>query len=552
MERPPKKLGEILKDKGYVTDEMFAVAMTQQKITDQLLGVTLQKLGFVTPKEMAEVLAEQAGVPYVNLSEYHIAEELLRKIPRDMAERLECLPLSTEDGHVNIGLTNPNNIVALDTMRKLLKMQVKVNLVDSDSLNDSIERMYYFMENPIAQQIDNVIKEIVSVTVPQPASVSALTELIIKEGLRRAATDIHLSPSEETLHVFYRVDGVMHHAACVPKNAQNGIISKIKVLSNLDIAEQRLPQDGFFGFTFLKKNLDMRVSTLPTIYGENVVIRVLSGTGPVLRFDSLGFDENNTKKLKYLFNKPYGIILITGPTGSGKTTTLYSALRQIDLLGKNVLTVEDPVEYRLNFVRQTQVNLKSGYDFSRAGRTFMRQDPDVMLLGEIRDEETAHIAVRASITGHLVLSTLHTNDAVTAIPRLADLGVDKFNIAASVLGIVAQRLVRKICNNCKVKYTLDDGELEYFRQAGYGTGITEAYRGRGCLACQRSGYAGRTVVGEILILDDELRDMIAGGESVLYLKRKALEKAMKSMQANAIDKLSVGITSLEEILRVVG
>ncbi|MBC8413200.1 type II/IV secretion system protein, partial [bacterium] len=321
-------------------------------------------------------------------------------------------------------------------------------------------------------------------------------------------------------------------------------------------SEQRLPQDGSFAMTFLNTKYEMRISTTPTIYGENIVLRVLAGTGQLLRVESLGFDESNTKRLKNLFHKPYGIILITGPTGSGKTTTLYAALREVNLLERNVLTVEDPVEYRLSFVKQTPVNLKAGYDFALAGKTFMRQDPDVMLLGEIRDEETAKIAVRASITGHLVLSTLHTNDAITSIPRLQDFNVDRFMLSSSLLAVIAQRLVRKLCPSCKQESEATEDDLALLNisgdvQPGVVESLKKVYRAKGCNMCNQSGYMGRTVVGEILVVNDEIRELVSENASLKKVKEAALNNGMVTLKASGIRKIIEGVTSIEEIARLI-
>jgi type II secretory ATPase GspE/PulE/Tfp pilus assembly ATPase PilB-like protein len=334
-------------------------------------------------------------------------------------------------------------------------------------------------------------------------------------------------------------------------------VSRIKVQAMLDISEQRLPQDGSFSITFLNTKYEMRLSTTPTIYGENIVIRVLAGTGEILRIDGLGFDEENTARLRTLFHKPYGIILITGPTGSGKTTTLYAALREVNLTERNVLTVEDPVEYKLSFVKQTSVNLKTGYDFAMAGRNFMRQDPDVMLLGEIRDEETARIAVRASITGHLVLSTLHTNDAITSVPRLLDFQIDRFMLSSSLLAVVAQRLVRKLCSHCKEEY---DVTVEELRALGInGNSVTDkhdliiekACRAKGCSMCNQTGYLGRTVVGEIMVVNDEIRELVSEGGSLNRIKEAALKNGMVPVKISGIRKVQEHITSIDEIIRVI-
>jgi type II secretory ATPase GspE/PulE/Tfp pilus assembly ATPase PilB-like protein len=544
------RIGDLLKARGLLNDRQLHIALVQQKVTGDLLGNSLVKLGFVSSKEMGQILAEQAGIEFIDLSEYIISENALKAIPKDMAEKSGLIPLDMENGKLSIGITNPSNILAVDTVARLTKMQPRVHMVDTDNFRDALEKAYFFLENPIQQRIEGIVNEIKAADSAAGAQVTSLTDLIIMDGIRRNGTDIHINPTADIVHIFYRIDGVLQYGHGIPKAAHGGIISRIKILSQLDIAEQRLPQDGSFTFTFLNKPYDIRVSTVPSIYGENMVMRVLAGTGALPRLERLGFDDLNVKRIKTLFHKPYGIILITGPTGSGKTTTLYAALREVDLLDRNVLTVEDPVEYKLSFVKQTQVNDKVGYDFALAGRNFMRQDPDVMLLGEIRDEETAKIAIRASITGHLVLSTLHTNDSITAIPRLLDLNVDRFLMSSALLAVMAQRLLRKICHSCKTEYDLDEHEKEIFKE--YDITRTTAFKGKGCPKCGNTGYSGRTLIGEILIINDEIRELIFTSASVNAIKAAAVRSGMRVLREDGIRKAADGITTLEEVIRVAG
>lgn len=547
------QLGQLLKQKGLITEERINMAIAFQKVTGNLFGESVAKLGFVSFSEISEALAEQAGITFINLDEYAVSEDAIRLIPKDIAEKTGFIPLRLTDNSIEIGVTNPSNIHAIDAAAKITKKQPKVFMVDSEAFYETLEKAYFFLENPIEQRINKAIEEIKSTVTPPTATVAEMAQHLIIEGIRRKATDIHISPAAETIDVFYRVFGVLQYGFCLPKAAQNGIASKIKILSNLDIAEQRLPQDGSFSMSIFSTKYEMRVSTIPTIYGENIVIRVLAGKGSLIRIYNLGFDRENTDRLRNLFQKPYGIILITGPTGSGKTTTLYAALREVDLTERNVLTVEDPVEYKLSFVKQTSVNLKTGYDFALAGRNFMRQDPDVMLLGEIRDEETSRIAVRASITGHLVLSTLHTNDAITSIPRLLDFNIDRFLLSSSMLAVIAQRLVRKLCNNCKEPYPVSEADLKardlFVDSDKYR--ITTAYRAKGCSVCNNGGYVGRTVIGEIMVVNDEIKELISEGASYSKLKEAALRNGMVLLKLHGITKVKDGITSIEEILRVV-
>ncbi len=551
------KLGEVLKEKGLITEDRIQLALAHQKVTGTLLGETFVKLGFVSSTEMAKALAEKNNIPFIDISEYTVSVEAIKLIPKDIAERTGFIPLRLDNGYIEIGVTNPSNIHAIDTVSKLTGKQAKVFMIDQTGFHETLERAYFFLQNPIQQHIDDVINELkTSATVPAQ-TIADLSQNLIMEGIRRKATDIHMSPASDTVNVFYRVDGVLQYGFCIPRSAHNGIVSRIKIQSKLDIAEQRLPQDGSFSLTFLNTKYEMRISTTPSIYGENIVIRVLAGTGQLLRMDGLGFDSENTERLRTLFHKPHGIILITGPTGSGKTTTLYAALREVNLIERNVLTVEDPVEYKLSFVKQTSVNLKAGYDFALAGRNFMRQDPDVMLLGEIRDEETAKIAVRASITGHLVLSTLHTNDAVTSVPRLLDFKIDRFMLSSSLLAVVSQRLVRKLCSQCKEEYTVSGDDLkplnlpESGEICGVDVTIKTACRARGCSICNNTGYAGRTVVGEILVVNEEIRELVSEGSSLSRVKEAALKNGMVPLKVSGIEKIKENLTSIDEIVRLI-
>lgn len=544
------KLGDILKSRGMITDKQLEIALIQNRLTGHLLGDVLEKMGFITSRERSQVLAEQSRLEYLNLDHYTLATEALQLVPKEVAQKAQFLPLEIEDGRLVIGITEPGNVAAIDTAARLTRNQPKVVMVDPAIFYDTMEKAYFFLQNPIQQKIETIVRSVQASGAPAGNEVMSLTDMLIMDGIRGNATDIHMTPTDDVTQVFYRIDGVLQFGHCLPKAVHAGIVSRIKVLSQLDIAEQRLPQDGSFNFGFLNTGYDIRVSTIPTIYGENVVLRVLTGKGALLTIADLGFDEKSVGLVHRLFAKPHGIIIICGPTGSGKTTTLYSALRELNLLERNVLTVEDPVEYKLNFVKQTQVNEKAGYDFALAGRNFMRQDPDVILLGEIRDEETAKIAVRASITGHLVLTTLHTNDAVTSIPRLLDLKVDRYLLSSSLLAIVAQRLVRKICPSCREKYELTEREVDIL--AEYQFSATTAFRGKGCPRCNGTGYSGRTVIGEVMHIDDDVKQLIYEGASAIVLKQTAMQRGMTLLREDAVKKVVDGITTIEEVIRVAG
>jgi len=550
MATAPIRIGDLLISKGMLNKKQLEIALIQQRVTGAILGDTLISLGFVTAREFAETIADQSGIEYVDLRGFNITDEALRLIPKETARKSGYIPLEVCDGVLSIGVTNPSNIMAVDTVRQLTGIPPKVYLVDRDAYSDAIESAYYFVEHPVKQRLEKISSKLKSGTAVQSSIVPELTDLLLMDGIRKKATDIHLSPSKEVLHIFYRIDGVLTYGHCLPHVFQTSLASRIKIMAHLDIAEQRLPQDGSYTLDFLNKRYDLRISTVPSIYGESIVIRVLSTSGSLVNITQLGLNDNLVANMRNLFNKSHGIVLITGPTGSGKTTTLYSCLRDIDLLERNVITVEDPVEYRLNFVRQTEVNEKAGYTFASSARSFMRQDPDVMLLGEIRDSETAQMAVRASITGHLVLSTLHTNDAVTSIPRLLDLGMDKLLLSSSLLAVVAQRLARKICMHCKEAYTVSAVEKALFKRAALD--VTTAYRGAGCQRCGGSGYAGRSLIAEVMIINSEIRELIYAGSSTSTIYQAALKGGMVPMMVDGLIKVANGQTTVHEIQRVAG
>jgi type II secretory ATPase GspE/PulE/Tfp pilus assembly ATPase PilB-like protein len=544
------KLGDILKERGLIKDSQLEIALIQQKITGDLLGDALVKLGFISSKERAQILAEQSGIEFYDLGQSEISEDALRTVPKEIAEKSEFIPLEHEGDRLSIGITQPGNIQAIDTVSRITRNQPRIYLIDGEAFHEAMDKSYFFLENPTHVTIERISKEVLASGAIGGNDVVSLTNTLIIDGIRKNTTDIHINPTEDVVQVFFRIDGVLQYSHCLPKAVHSGIVSRIKILSSLNIAESRLPQDGSFSYSFLNRSYDLRVSTAPTIYGENVVLRILTGQSSFLRLENLGFESDGMMRIKKLFQKPHGIILVTGPTGSGNTTTLYAALREINILERNVLTVEDPVEYKLSFIKQTQVNEKAGYDFALAGRTFMRQDPDVVLLGEVRDEETAKIAVRASITGHLVISTLHTNDAVTAIPRLLDLSVDRYMLSASLLAIIAQRLTRCICNHCKTEYTLTEEEADALSEIGVTT--TTGFKGTGCPKCNMTGYSGRTIIGEVLTVDDDIRELIYSGASITALKDSACRNGMRLIRHDALLKASRGITTVEEALRISG
>ena len=554
-----KPIGQLLKELGYVTEEQIQVALEVQRITRGLLGGILIELGFVSPKEIAEAIAYQSGKPYIDLSQYAPTKYALLVLDKNIAKQLEVLPFDIDENTLKVAMANPYDINAIDIIKRRSSRELDIYVYDKENIVKFVEIYYFLLENPIEEKIKEILeKSIEEIT----AEVPKLVNLILDHAIIDRSTDIHISPENIASHIFFRIDGIMRHYYAIPKEIHNAVVSRIKVLANLDIAEQRLPQDGAFSHTFFEEEYDLRVSTIPTAYGENVVLRVLSKNISLFNLRSLGFEEDVLNHLEEQFTKPQGIVLVTGPTGSGKTTTLYATLRKINALERNILTVEDPVEYRFPFIKQTQVNEKAGYTFGRAIRHFLRQDPDVILIGEIRDEETAEMAMRASITGHLVLSTLHTNDAVSAIPRLIDMGIKDYMVASGVTAITAQRLVRKICSFCKRKKEISAIELAKY---GFKEGIIKrdanvenindkinVWYGAGCEHCKNTGYLGRTVIVELLLIDEDIADTIVQGHTPLAIKQKAREKGMRTLKENGLIKVLNGITTPEEVKRVTG
>ncbi|NPA58532.1 MAG: Flp pilus assembly complex ATPase component [Aquificae bacterium] len=555
-----KPLGQLLKELGYITEEQIQVALEVQKVKGGLFGEILQKLSFVSPKEVAEAVAFQSGRPFIDLSEYPPSKEALRLIDKNTAKQFQVLPFKVKENRLFVAMANPYDINAVDVIKRRTGKDVEIFVADTETLQKTIEIQYFLLEKPIDEEIDSIIERSKNGVVG--SDVPRLVELIINQAVIERATDIHISPEDLASHVFFRVDGIMQHYYAFPKELHNPVVSRIKVMANMDIAEQRLPQDGSFSHRFFNELYDLRVSTIPTAYGENVVVRVLSKNLSLFNLRSLGFEEDVLQQLEKEFSKPQGIVLVTGPTGSGKTTTLYAALRKINALKRNILTAEDPIEYKFPFIKQTQVNEKAGYTFARAIRHFLRQDPDVILVGEVRDDETAEMAMRASITGHLVLSTLHTNDAVSAIPRLIDMNIKDYMVASGVSAITAQRLVRKICSFCKeerkekaeylLKFGFEEDSIKKYAGVESLEDEITLYSGKGCEHCKQTGYLGRTAIAELLKIDQEIADLIVKGATPLAILERAREKGMRTLKEDGLLKVMKGITTPEEVKRVAG
>jgi len=510
---------------------------------------TLFSLGIVEKEDVYEIEAEDMGTVYVDVSNY-IADKSLKEVfPQEMAQNFKVLPLFKLRDTVVIASAEPTNVVLLDRLSYIFSATVEFVYSLAEDIERAINNFYGRGDSAetLIRSLEEAGRSGGAELAGEESPVTKLVDLIITQAVRDRASDIHIEPEEDFLRIRFRIDGVLHEIPSPPKNLELPLISRIKVLSGMDIAESRIPQDGHTQLEVDGKTIDLRVSTLPTITGENVVMRILDTSSVLIGLDKLGFSEEDQKKFEEIITRPYGIILTTGPTGSGKTTTLYSALTFINSLDRNIITVEDPVEYRLGLIRQVQINPKTGLTFANGLRSILRQDPDVIMVGEIRDLETAIIAVQAALTGHLVFSTLHTNDAPSAVVRLENMGVERFLVSASLIAVMAQRLVRVVCPECKEAYKPEAGLL---RKLNIEDKNVKFYKGRGCDFCKGTGYRGRKGLFEIMTLDDELKEMIIGGASVIELREKARSKGMKTLKEDGVNKVLAGITSIEEVFRV--
>ncbi len=547
--KPVKKLGEILLEQGLITSQQLELALKEQKRTGEMLGEILVNLGFITPEALSNALASQSGVEKIDLQNIAVNPEVLRLIPEEMARRLKVFPIALEGDTLHVAMANVFDIAAISEIERHTGKKVKVYSAPENEIMEAIQ-LHYTGEMSIEELIERSIELAARATaedIVAEAPIVRLVDHLIIKGIEDNATDLHIEPEEKLVRTRYRVDGILFLGPSIPKILQPAITSRLKIMAGVNIAESRLPQDGRINFTFGRRKIDIRASFFPTVHGENIVLRILDKSKLVLGLEELGFSRRHLEIFKSLITKPYGMILVTGPTGSGKTTTLYSALNYLNSIEKNIMTIEDPVEYEFPVIRQSQVNPKAGFDFSAGMRAILRQDPDIILIGEIRDRETAEMAVRAALTGHLVMATLHTNDSVSAVPRLIEMGIERFLLASSLIGVIAQRLVRKLCPHCKVPYKPDPDELR--RIGWHGEPNPTFYKPGGCKACRMTGYKGRTGIFEVLVISKRLAAMIAEGD-IHGLKEAALQEGFVTLFEDGIDKVRRGITSIEEVFRV--
>ncbi|MFI2752068.1 GspE/PulE family protein [Cellulomonas sp. P22] len=557
-----KQLGEILLDEGLVTEGQLLAAMDEQLSSGQSLGRTLVEIGVLSEGQLVSALARQVGMDFIDLDDYPVDRAAVALVPASLCRRYTVLPVKIANGALILATADPGNVVAVDDVRTMSGMPVTPVVATFDNLARAIDRFCRadgeledlssaFEEESRLSNPDLDLSRI-GEQVDDDAPIVRYVNLLVTQAITDRASDIHIEPTEHDLRVRYRIDGVLHEMQRSPKQIQGGVISRVKILSDIDIAERRKPQDGRMSVTHNGRKIDLRVATLPTVWGEKIVMRILDNSTASLDLRDLSFLDENYATYHEAFTKPYGMILVTGPTGSGKSTTLYATLNAVSKPEINVITVEDPVEYRLAGINQVQVNPKAGLTFAGALRSILRSDPDVVLLGEIRDHETAQIAIEAALTGHLVLSTLHTNDAPSAITRLVEMGIEPFLVGSALDAVVAQRLARKLCDKCKEAYEPTEVELVGARFPWMpGEPKPVLYRRVGCIACSKTGYRGRLALHEVMRVTEEVERLAVSHASAAEIAGTARRQGMVPLRDDGWMKVVLGQTSIEEILRVV-
>jgi type IV pilus assembly protein PilB len=561
-----KSLGESLVEEGIISQEQLKQAQAEEKRLGLNLRKVLVKNGLITEEDLVAFLSSKLGLPHIELANYIIDPKIIELVPEELARKYALIPVLKIGNRLTCAMIDPWNVFALDEIRMKTNLIIEPAVTTEEEIKKAMDQYYgakgtleevmksIGVEKLPAEEAELKVEELQE-RAEEPAIIK-LVNLVIMKAIREGASDIHIEPEEKALKLRFRVDGILHEESSAPKHLQSTIISRVKIMSNLNIAERRVAQDGRFTIKIEGREIDVRVSCIPTIYGENVVLRLLDVSSALLELSQLGFPEEVLNRYQRLVSRTHGIILVTGPTGSGKTTTLYGSLDKINTVEKNIITIEDPVEYKLQGIRQIQVNPKVNLTFATGLRSILRQDPDIIMVGEIRDYETAEIAIHAALTGHLVFSTLHTNDASGAITRLIDMGTEPFLVSSSIIGILAQRLVRKICENCKEEYTPTEEALRDIGLLDKGTKgerrkvKIKFYRGKGCEKCRDSGYKGRIGIFELLIPDDKIHNLTVAKAPVEEIRNQALSLGMITLMDDGIKKIREGLTTVEEVLRV--
>ena len=555
-----KRIGDLLVEKGLLTPAQLHAVLEEQTKTGQRLGQILLAKNWISEDDLVDVIHNRLGIPKISLENIVIDPRIVELVPLAIAKKHTLIPVFRIGTTLTVAMADPLDIIALDELKYISNLKINRVVATGDAINRAIEQ-YYSLRDTMAEVIKDIGEEDLASNSELAATISEaegssseaplikLVNLLIVQAIKERSSDIHIEPEESKLRVRYRVNGILKEQNSPPRNLHASIVSRIKVMAQMDVSEKRVPQDGRFVVKVGNMDVDVRASTLPTIHGEKVVLRVLDRRNLVVGLPNLGFDDQTKRDFEAMIRKPEGLILITGPTGSGKTTTLYAALNEIKSLEKNIITIEDPVEYSIPLVNQVQINDKAGLSFASALRSILRQNPDIIMVGEIRDAETAQMAVRAALTGHLVLSTIHTNDAAGAVARLLDMGVEDYLVASCLLGVLAQRLVRTICPRCKAKDSLPASVIEMFGSELRGQ--EEAFKtGTGCEECGGTGYQGRIGIYELLKLTGRLREMILSNTSSSAIKQSAQSLGMRTMREQVIDKGIQGITTYREIIRV--
>ena len=554
-------LGEILREKSLVSEEKFQEAYEEQKKTGEAIGSILVRMGIITSEQLCESLAEQYGLTTTNLSETDIPPDVIKKVSQSLARTHKIIPIKQEKATITLAVSKPLDLLAIDKLRLLLKAKVEEVLVPEKDFAKAMVKYYGEEEQNISSMIEEISDtDITFVTTAEQTATEAelaedapivkLVNLLVLDAFRSRASDIHIEPLEDKLRIRYRIDGILHEVPGPPMRLKGPVISRVKLLAGMHIEEKRLPQDGHIKINLGGKDVDLRASALPAFYGESVVLRILDKSSVLIGLEELGFLPDDSKTFEKLIEMPNGIILVTGPTGSGKTTTLYACLNTINRPDKKLITVEDPVEYMLDGINQVQVKPQIGLTFAEVLRNILRQAPDVIMVGEIRDKETADIAITAALTGHLVFSTLHTNDAPGAVTRLIDMGMKPFLIASSVQAIMAQRLVRTICPKCKERFHPHLEGLKELRLLEKDLSKVDFYHGKGCSECNHTGYKGRIGIFELLLINDIIRELILEKSSSTRIKEKALELGMRTLRQDGLLKAMKGLTTISEVARV--
>ena len=553
MQKSTLKIGELLLYAGKITSEQLNEALAVQESSNRKLGEVLVEMGFVTQEDIVEVLEFQLGFPRIDLNKYEINQSVVSILPESIVRKYKLIPIDKRDNKLIVAMADPLNFFAVDDIKLYTKMELESVLATSTDITKLIDRYYTgsntrkVLEEFTGEGMFDVDQEDVEDAEVASAPIVRLINSLFDQAIRSKASDIHIEPYADEIRVRFRIDGDLREITALPRSNLSAIVTRIKIIGKMNIAEKRIPQDGRVETKINDREIDMRISSLPTVYGEKIVIRLLDKTSFNFTKEGLGLSEHNLKLFNDILKSPYGMLLVTGPTGSGKTTTLYTVLRELNRIEKNIITVEDPVEYKLGGINQVQVNTKSGLTFASGLRSILRQDPDIVMVGEIRDGETAQIAVRAAITGHLVLSTLHTNDSPSTIARLIDMGIEPYIVSSAVVGIVSQRLVKTLCPKCKEPYEASYSQLKML-------GLDEnqslvLHKPVGCNNCN-AGYSGRAAVHEIMPVNEEIRKLIDIGAATDKIREIALEQGMTTLFQSAFALAKLGKTSFEEVMRV--